>query len=279
MTHSEHAPMGSAARFFYELQEGSRRQANIIFALIFKELKSRSGTDGHGVLSLVAVILESTLSVLVLAGFWWLLRRTEIAGINVGLFLAVSYIPFAMVRRSLSSVPRSIRGSRSFYAFPGVKPFDALFARFILEWGLSMFGGALLLFLLGWFFGYYVNTDKLLQAGLVYLAMTATAFGQGLVVGVYGTKYPMLFKVISLSSRGLVVLSAVMHTVSEVPAETQVYIAWNPFAHYLELIRYYLLGVTPFPAVSITYPLFFMLFMLFLGFTSYWVNRIKVLER
>ena len=33
----ERASQGMAARFFYEMREGSRRQGNVLFALIFKE--------------------------------------------------------------------------------------------------------------------------------------------------------------------------------------------------------------------------------------------------
>ena len=43
MSHSEQLPTPGLSRFFYELREGARRQGNVVFALIFRELKSRSG--------------------------------------------------------------------------------------------------------------------------------------------------------------------------------------------------------------------------------------------
>ena len=279
MTHSQHAPLGSASRFFYEIQEGSRRQANVIFALIFKEMKTKSGADGYGLISMIGALFESTLTVLALWAFWYLARRQEISGVSVGLFLSVSYIPFAMVRRSLSSVPKAMQGGRAFYAFPGVKPIDTILARFILELALTIIGGAMLLFILAWVFGDYVRTDKLFQGLLIFVAIIALALGQSLFVGVYGTKFPMIFKFIQLISRGIFILSAVMHPMNELPPETQAIIAWNPVANYLELIRYYLLGLKPYQDVSLNYAMAYTVFILFLGFAGYWVNRIKVLER
>jgi capsular polysaccharide transport system permease protein len=279
MAHSGDMAAGSLSRFWFELREGARRQGNVIFALIFREIKSRSGQDGQGLYSLAGIMLEPAFGVAILACFWYLLRRSEIAGVHVALFLAVSYIPFSIVRRSLSSIPRSLRGSRSFYAFQNIKPFDAILARFILELVLMATGSIVLLFMLWWFLDLAINVDMGLHAMGVLMVMIAFSFGLSLFIGVYGTHFPFMFKIIQAFSRGLVLLSAVMHPVSELPVQLQYYIAWNPLAHFLELMRFYLLGIKPFQGVSFGYAAALTITIVFLGFISYYVNRHKVIER
>ena len=63
------------------------------------------------------------------------------------------------------------------------------------------------------------------------------------------------------------------------PPEAQKYLAWNPLAHGMELIRLHLLDIPPFPQASIEYLAGFAIVSLFLGFIGYYVNRHKVLER
>ena len=279
MTHSEHAPEGSLARFFYEMREGSRRQGNVIFALIFRELKTRSGTEGYGLLSLVGVLLEPAAGVIVLSAIWYTLKRQDIDGVHTALFLAASYIPFSIVRRSISSVPRTIRSNRSFYAFQNVKPFDAVLARFILEVALMLMGGGIVLFLLWWFLDLSFNNDHLLSALGLMALLIMLSFGLSLVIGIYGTRFPVIFKVLSMASRGLIFLSAVMHTVGDLPPEAQNYIAYNPLAHFMELFRQAVVGITPFQGVSFYYAAMSAIVMLFFGFISYYANRYKVIER
>ncbi len=70
-----------------------------------------------------------------------------------------------------------------------------------------------------------------------------------------------------------------IHPVSELPSEAAYYISWNPFAHSIEYLRYYFLGMRPFQGVSMAYVANFAFIMLFLGFISYYANRQKLIER
>jgi capsular polysaccharide transport system permease protein len=279
MARSDHAAAGSLQRFFYEVTEGARRQGNVVFALIFRELKTRSGSEGHGLFSLVGILLEPAIGTLIMTGFYYLLRRQEVQGVHIILFLTISMTTFSVVRRSIATIPRTIRSNRAFYAFPNVKPFDAVLARFILETVLTILGGAILLFLIWWFLDLSIDMDWLLHGFGIFTILLVWSFGISLFIGVYGTRFPMLFKSIQLTSRGLMFLSAVIHPVSELPVEAQYYIGWNPIAHGMELMRQYLLGMTPFQDISLNYLIAWAAATLFLGFLSYYVNRLKVIER
>ena len=279
MAHSDRPAAGGPQRFLYELSEGARRQANVVFALIFRELKTRSGQDGYGLYSLAGIMIEPAVGTLIMTAFYYLLRRDEVQGIDIVLFLTVSMTSFTVVRRAIATIPRTIRSNRAFYAFPNVKPFDAVLARFILETVLTIMGGAVLLFLIWWFLDLAIDMDWFLHGFGIFAILLVWSFGISLFIGVYGTRFPVLFKAIQLASRGLMFLSAVVHPLSELPPEAQYYISWNPIAHGMELMRKYFLGMQPFQDVSLGYVVTWAAATLFLGFLSYYVNRRKVIER
>ena len=270
----------AVARFFYEMREGSRRQGNVLFALIFKELKSREGNDyNFGLYSLLIILLEPAIGVAAITTFWYLVRREEIYGIHIALFVAVSYTPFSIIRRSLSSIPRSLRGNQSFYSFQQVKPFDAVTARFIIELVLTLSGGILMLFGLWWFLGLSMKGGHVFQF-LGILAMMATAgFGLSLFLGVYGTLFPLVNRIVRMMSMGLLMVCAVIHPLAELPSKASYILSWNPIANMEEYLRLYGLGIKPDSNVSLNYAMGFTLTILFLGFTGYYANRRKVLER
>lgn len=277
MSHSENLRSGSLSFFFYQLAEGARRQSNVIFALIFRDLKNRSG-DEYGMLSLVGIVIEPAISVLSLAAFWYILRRQDIDGIPVLLFLSVSVIPFTMVRRSLASIPRTVKTARAFFAFPNVKPFDAIVAQFIMEFTLTLFGAFLLLFMMGWFLGYTVLTNRILECLMILGLITIASFGISLFLGIYSNRYPLLASFISLMSRVLMLISAVMHPAAHLPVVAQDVLVLNPLAHAMELLRYYALGMKPFHGASLSFLTMFSLSSLSIGFIAYYANRKSIIE-
>lgn len=278
MTHSEGLRPGTASHFFYELREGARRQGNVIFALIFRELKQRT-SDGYGYLSLIGIIAEPAIGVVAVSIFWYIMRRQEVMGVHIILFLTVSITAFAIVRRSLSTIPKTVRTARSFYAFPKVKPFDAIVARFIIELTLTVFGGGVVLLAVYWFMDLAMSDQHLLEAMGVFGLLIMMAFGLSLLLGIYGTLYPIIGTVLSVTSRGLIFVSAVMHPASQLPPAAQVVIAWNPIAHGMELLRYYALGIPYYGHMSLYYLAGVCVTLLTLGFLAYYANRFRVLER
>jgi capsular polysaccharide transport system permease protein len=278
VSNSVSVPASGLGRFFHDMREGARRQGNVVFALIFRQLKNKS-SDGYGMLSLVGVILEPAIGVAATAAFWYTMRRQEIQGVNVLIFLTVSLTLFAIVRRSLSSIPRAVRSGRAFFAFPNVKPIDAIIAQFLLELILTIVGGALLLFLEWWFLDLAIDMSHFIATFLIFMLLVAAGFGISLFLGAYGTIYPFFATVLSMFSRVLVFVSAVIHPATELPAQAQVFLSYNPIAHAMEIARWYTLGIHPFEAASLQYVAAFAAISLFLGFIAYYPNRRRVLER
>ena len=278
MSVSSAIPEKGLSRFVYEMREGGRKQSNIVFALLFREIKTRSKEENYGLLSLVGVALEPAISVLVLAAFFYLLRTDEMMGVPVVLFIAVSMTAFSVIRRCLSTVPRTMAATRAFYAYPNVKPIDAVLARFILEMALTILGGILVLLFLWWFMDLTISNEYILHALGIFLMLLAAGFGISLVLAVYGMRFPFLLKAMPPITRVLFITSAVIHPAAELPSRAQWYIALNPFAHAMELLRLYTLQMPPFPGASFRLFAFFCLACLFLGLISYYGNRTKVLE-
>lgn len=275
---SDAIPEKGLSRFLYEMREGGRKQANVVFALLFREIKTRSKDENYGLLSLVSIILEPAFTVLALAAFFYLLRTEEMMGVPIFLFVAVSMTAFSIIRRAMATVPRTMRNTRAFYSYPNVKPIDAVLARFILEMALTIFGGFLVLLFLWWFFDMTISDQNLLHALAIFLMLLVAGFGISLFLAVYGMRFPFIQKIMSPFTRVLFITSAVIHPAAELPSKAQWYIAFNPFAHAMELLRLYALRIPPFPEASFSFFAYFCLICVFLGLVAYYANRTKVLE-
>lgn len=279
MSYLEHESRAGLLGFVREVREGLRRQGNVVFALIFKEIKNRSKSEGYGLFSLVGVLLEPVAAVVTMMVFFYFIRRSEVDGVHIALFIAVSYIPFAMIRRSISTIPKVVKSNSAFYAYQQVKPFDSVLARFSIEIALTLLGGVLILFLLWWFLGLQVRFNRMPQAIGMLLMMIATGFGLSLFFGTYCTLYPFVSRITSLLSQGLLVLSAVIHPMKDLQAKAGAILLWNPLAHMEELLRFYALDISYYQGVTVAFPLGFMLLSLFLGFAAYYAKRHELLKR
>jgi capsular polysaccharide transport system permease protein len=264
-------------QFLYEIDEGARRQANVIFALIFKEFRTKSHRSSLA--HLAWVLAEPGVGTVVLSLFWYLARRQTIAGVNVALFLLISFMTFAIIRHGTGDAPRALKTNEAFYAFQQVKPIDAIIAHFVLDWVLLMVGSALMLFLLYWFFDLTIRTDALLQAAAVILVTTAAGFGISLLIATYSALYGIVGQIVGMSGRVLIFVSCVLHDGGDLPASLRAIIAWNPIANMEEFIRYYILGVPLIPEVSMSYMWFTSLGFLSIGLISYYANRFRLLRQ
>src|SRR5439155_11365548 len=110
--------------------------------------------------------------------------------------------------------------------------------------------------------------EPLQYGGIIAIALTA-GFGVTLVTAIYSAKFDLLNKVVGLTGRFLLFLSAPFFTVSSLPTSAQAVIAWNPIAHLVEYARDFGLGVKPFVGISIAYPSLLALEIVRLDFMVY----------
>jgi capsular polysaccharide transport system permease protein len=136
--------MTSIAFFADETRRGLTRQANVVFALIFKEFMGRA-SSGAGLLGLFWALATPMIYALSLSTMWYLLARHDFYGVSPFLVMTTSIMPYLLVRHSLGHIPGAIGGNMGLYGYPQVKPIDALIARFILDAILILGDGSLLL--------------------------------------------------------------------------------------------------------------------------------------
>ncbi len=270
------APRSRWSQFVHEMRTGFDRQRNVVFALLYKDFRLKT-SDGR--LGLLWVILEPVVQILVLGTMWFLVGRTVIAGMNIGIFLATGVLPYLIVRRSLQDIPSALGANDAFYNYQQVKPIDAVIARFILDMFLLVVGGFLVFFLLAWFFDAWIKIENGLPLiGIVLTALTM-GFGISLLLATYDYIYDGLLKGIATLSRPMMLVSAVFYTPNDLPAQARYYLSWNPVVQIIEYIRHYALGIALFPEADFWYALLWALAALFLGMIGYYANRFRLIEK
>jgi len=270
------APRSRWSQFVHEMRTGFRRQCNVVFALLFKEFRSKTS---NGRLGLLWVVIEPITQILVLGALWYLAGRTVIAGVNVAIFLATGVLPYLVVRRALQDIPAALGANDAFYNYQQVKPIDAVIARFILDMLMLIVGGFFVFFLLVWFLGAWINLDNALPLlGIVLTAMTMS-FGLSLLLATYGYLYDGLLKAVSTVSRPLLFVSAVFYTPNDLPSEARYVLSWNPIVQINEYVRFYALGIRLFPEADFWYVLLWALVALFIGVIGYYANRFRLIEK
>ncbi|MBI2718629.1 MAG: ABC transporter permease [Rhizobiales bacterium] len=271
MSQVKEASETALGRFLHELSEGVRRQGNVIFALVFKDFKTKSRRDS--IVELLWVLAEPGVNTMVLAAFWYVVRRQQIGGVNVALFLLVSFGIYTLVQHGISGPAKIIKANRGYYNFQQVKPIDAIIARYLLDWLLLFTGSLIALFLLGWFGGLYVRHDRLLEfTGMLAMA-TTMGFGLSLAIGTYAAIYDIIGKVFSMFTKILLFVSLVIFDGNDLPTAARYFISWNPIAQIEEYGRYYLLGVKLFPEANLAYAQLWTIITLFFGLLAYYANR------
>jgi capsular polysaccharide transport system permease protein len=268
--------MTTLVSFADEIRRGLHQQSNVIFALLFKDLRSRSNS---GRLGLFWTICSPIINALVLGSFWAFTGRKEFYGVSPFLVMTASIIPYQLVRRSLGSVPAALGGNTGLYGYPQVKPIDALLARYILETTLTLFGGAILFFALYWFADLKPSIPEPLEAiGLCGLIFMIT-LGISLIVGVYSILSDTFDRVLGFVHRPLIFVSLVLHVGNQLPSQARYWISWNPLADINEYLRLFMLGIPKMPEATLGYPALVGVLVLAYGLILYYANRRRILQQ
>ena len=268
---SLHRPSG----FWQQLTFGARKQSSVIAALMLKDFKARSS---RGRLGIVWLVLDPMVMLVMMASIWYLIGRSEIEGVPVYLYLSSGLIVFSIVKQGISSVPRSITANAPLLNFPQVRPISCLIARFLFEMVLMLFTAVVLYFVMWWFWGLLpVFNDPL---GLFQVLGISLVFGFGLslFLGVYGTLYTTVGKLTQMMARPLMILSCVIHSLTDLPSYVQHYVLYNPIAHLVVTARIDIFRLQPIDGVNLTYPSIWAFSSLGLGIVAYYVNRFRLIR-
>jgi len=268
--------MSSVTSFIYEVRRGFRNQSSVIFALLFKDFRVRASGGRAGI---IYAFFQPALGMGALSFIWYLAGKTEIAGVPVFLILTTGIVPYFIARRSLTSIPGAIAANNGLYGYQQVKPIDALLARYILETTVVSSSGVALFFVFYWFLDLEPALPDPLDALVTAGVMIMFTLGLSLVAGVYSTLYDWVDRLLNLVRRPMIFVSAVFHTASQLPEKARYIISFNPLAQINEHLRYYVLGIPPFPEADLGYATLVSLLLICWGLIAYWANRYRILQK
>ncbi len=258
-----------------EFKSGLFRQKSAIWALVFKEFKIKLGKSRLG---LLWVLIEPIVGMSMISAVWLFIGQEEIEGVHVTLFIGTGFVIFIAVRLGINHIPRAIESNRALLNYPQVKPFDTIIARFIEGMWLHAIASCCMLLALWWF----VDTSATFPDPLVCIEAIGVAMllslGIAMPLAVYGTFYEGVFKTITIISQPLMILSAVMYSMNDLPTAGRDILSWNPIIHIVESFRHGAFGTRLFTGHNLAYPALLGLFLLGFGSIAYFVNRFRLLQ-
>lgn len=193
------------------------------------------------------------------------LRVRTIGGIDMAIWIMAGVLSFLVFRRTAAQ-SMSVKGSKTLFANPQIKPVDLVLVSACLE-GFLMLIVAIILLAGAWMFGLGVIPADPLAVMEALFGVWLLGVGFGLVGSVATQLMPPVGAVMGFILRPLYFLSGVIFPVTLIPYPYLDWIMLNPMVHGLEAAR---LGFAPYYHVtsdlSISYLYGWALATLFFGF-------------
>ncbi len=234
---------------------------------------------GKSHLGILWVLLEPVIAMLTISTIWLIIGREKIDNVHVMLFIGSGYVVFLTVRRGISPIPNAIGFNRALLNYPQVKPLDTVMARYILEMWLHSIASIWLFFSLWWFAGLLPDfPDPLESIKAIGVAMLLS-FGIALSLAVYGEFYESLKRVVGIITMPLMILSAVIYSINDLPPAGREALSWNPIVHIISSFRHGAFGIRLFEGHNLAYPAMVGLALSGFGLVSYYANRFRLIQQ
>ena len=273
MSSSEQIPQKSV---WWELKTGTARIKAVLFALLFKELKVKMGKSRLGVLW---VLLEPVVSMSMISLIWLIIGREKIDNIHVMLFIGSGYVVFLTVRRGIAPIPNAISFNRALLNYPQVKPLDTIFARYFLEMWLHSIASIWLFFALFWFIGIAPEFPDPLECIRAMGVAMLLSLGIAVPLAVYTEFYESLGRIVGILTQPLMILSAIIYSINDLPPAGRAALSWNPIVHIVSSFRHGAFGIPLFEGHNLAYPAFVGLGLLGFGMIAYYANRYRLIQK
>lgn len=211
-------------------------QANVIWALLLREIRTRFGRNQLGYLW---ALMGPLANIVLLMIIFDALGRLAPAGLDFPLFLMTGIVPWFLFTNTLRRVLKAIEGNRGLLVYPRVKPLDLVIARSMLEAATYLVVFLLLLLLLGLgaVRGPAVVPQQPLTALGVFAGVALLAAGLGAACAALMAVMPSIENLIGLITRPLYFISGIFFSVEVVPEPFRSYLLFNPLLHANEMMR------------------------------------------
>jgi len=208
-------------------------QRRVVHALLMRELITRYGREGLGMLWF---FLEPLLMTLVITIIWYYLHLNKISSLPVVAFAFTGFSALQLWRNAVNRAAKALEPNQGLLTHRNVKLLDVFLARILLEWASAT--AAFLI--LGLTFAVIGVVSLPEDMGYVlggWLLLAWFSMGLGLVVGALSVRFREFEKLWRPMNYPLFIVSGVFFMVDWLPASVQEFILWVPMVHGNEMIR------------------------------------------
>ncbi len=209
-------------------------QFRVIHALLLREVITRYGRHGLGVLW---VILEPMMFTLGVATLWTLAQMHTMSSIPIIAFAITGYSSVLMWRNAANRCAKAIEPNAALMYHRNVKVFDIFLSRIILEWVGATASIALLTLFFAGLGMMKLPFDMLLVVGGWFL-LAWFSLALGLVVGALSERSEAFERTWHVATYIMFPLSGAVFMVAWLPLAAQDAILWLPMVHGVEMIRH-----------------------------------------
>ena len=247
----------------------------VIRALLNREIATRFGKYRLGFFWL---LFEPLMGVIIIGFVIGSLAQRSVPEIPYPFFLLNGMLMLKLFTGPLNSAINAIGSNQGLLVYPAVKPLDPFLARFLFDLLTTIF--AFVLFcIIGMWLGVELSLGNLHVLAAGYLLTWLMGCGFGLMFGVAAAYYNEVDKIVPVLQRPLLFISAVLYPTSQLPAEVQKYLYFNPIVHNIELCRRALFPHYSVDGANFMYPSVFAIVALGVGLTLFYNNRHFLTQR
>lgn len=249
---------------------------NVIYALFFRELKTRFGANKYlGYIWVVgepmSVVLTITIIVTIIREYH---HQVMPDGISIFMFLISGIVPYFMFRSIVTQLMHGIGANLALFAYKSVKPIHVFIARTLLEFCIYFTIFVVVLFVSAWFLNLNSIPRHFMEVMFSIFLLLCSGFSLGLCFAIIWHFVEPLrtllnyFSIIFYWSSGVIFPTWLMSK----PLLDIFY--YNPLLHIMELLRYNFFEHYPLQDdYNYIYPIFCIAVVLFIGLFIYYYNR------
>jgi len=209
-------------------------QRDVIFAIFLREMNSRFSTYTFGN---IWILLEPVLMMSVFVVIFGVRGRGEFGYVEPPVFILASFLPFRLLWQSpMRRNMKAMGGARGLLGFRQVRLFDVFLTRSLVEAGIFLVSGTVLVLGMLWLGFDAVPMDplKTLYYGMILWLFACSV---GILACIVADFAREVEKTIGILTMPLMFLSAVFYPMTIIPTAYRGLFAMNPLVHANELIR------------------------------------------
>ena len=249
-----------------------RIQGRVIWALILREMITRYGREGIGVLWFIAEPAMFVVGVMLIFSQ----LHSENAGLSVAEYLAVSYPTILLWRNGTTRIQKSLDINRTLLHHKPIRPIDIIYSRIILEFATAT-AAFIFLFLIFIAVGICQMPADLLTMILGYLLIVWFSFAFVMIMAALSELSEAIERTSHIILYLMLPFSGVFVAAYMVPQQLRDYLLLFPLVNAVEYFHHGYYGSRMLTYYHIEYTVVVILAMTFVGFilTQVAIKRVQ----